>query len=380
MLRMIKVAIHNRGIFYVGIGNLISAGLTIVFWFTFANLLKVGDYGYIGYSIALANLTGEFAILGLNITVTTFIAKGENGNMVREANFIVFISCTFICFFYLMIGLSYISLIVLAFAFYLMTLAEALGRKKYELYAFMLIGSRSLQLIFSLILYSFWSVNGILIGTAIAWLFIGLNFFKQFIPINFDFASIKKNLVFILHTFGARIIEAMTLFFDRVLIALLYGNKIVGFYVLALQFYFLLYMLPNMMFYYLLPEKSSGISMPELEKVSLFIAVILAIGGFFFFPFFIEMFFPNFDDSIKIVRLMCLAVIPATIANITAAEFFANDRSNIVFQGKFLALCALVLGIIIFWELFGIIGLGFAILFSQFILAIYLFFAKTILK
>ena len=76
---------------------------------------------------------------------------------------------------------------------------------------------------------------------------------------------------------------------------------------------------------------------------------------------------------------MCLAVIPATIANIKAAEFFASDRSNIVFQGKFLSLSALVLGIIVFWELFGIIGLGVAILFSQAILAIYLVFAKTIL-
>ena len=371
MLGLIRAALRNRGIFYVGMGNLISSGLTIVFWLIIANFLKVGDYGYIGYSIALANLTGEFVLLGLNITVTTFVAKGENGNMVRDANFIVFIACISVCGFYLIIGLLYVSFLVLAFSVYLMSLAEALGRKKYEIYAFMLIGSRSCQLAFSLVFYYLWGFNGILIGSAIAWLLTGLHFFKNIIPLNFDFTSIKKNLAFILSAFGARVVESMALFFDRVLIGWLYGNTIVGFYVLALQFYFMLYMLPNMMFYYLLPEKSSGATMPELEKLSLLMAVFLAVGGFIFFPFFIGWLFPKFDESIQIVRLMSLAVIPATIANIKSAELFANDRSDMVFQGRFLGLCALIFGIVVFWELFDTIGLGVAILASQTALAIY---------
>ena len=80
---------ENIGLAYTTIGGLCSALLGAFFWFIIASILDVNNYGLLNYYIALASIFAALGTIGLDTTITTYLAKGEE-EILYEANFLTF--------------------------------------------------------------------------------------------------------------------------------------------------------------------------------------------------------------------------------------------------------------------------------------------------
>ena len=127
----------EMGLVYTTIGNIGSSLLGGIFWLLLASLLSVESYGLINYYIALASISSAVALLGLDATVISWMAKGDT-RILFQADSLVLIS-----------GLTVATLLsiyqwpsgLLSFTrvFFMMSLAETLGKKKYKEYTALFI-------------------------------------------------------------------------------------------------------------------------------------------------------------------------------------------------------------------------------------------------
>lgn len=86
--RLVK---EDVGLVYTTLGGLGSTLLGAFFWFILASILEVENYGLVNYYIALASIFAALGTMGLNTTVTTYLAKGER-EILYEANSLPLIS------------------------------------------------------------------------------------------------------------------------------------------------------------------------------------------------------------------------------------------------------------------------------------------------
>jgi len=61
----------------VGVSNLISNGISGVFWIYLASLLGVEGYGELGFMLAIVGTSGALASFGTINTLIVYVSKGE---------------------------------------------------------------------------------------------------------------------------------------------------------------------------------------------------------------------------------------------------------------------------------------------------------------
>lgn len=126
--RLKRLMYENVGLIYTTLGGLASNVLGALFWLILASILKVDDYGLANYFIAIANVAAGVGIIGLNMTLITYLAKGEK-TLLYEANSFTLISgvasALILSIFHWAIGIVAATTI-----FFNMTLSELLGTKK----------------------------------------------------------------------------------------------------------------------------------------------------------------------------------------------------------------------------------------------------------
>ena len=89
--KIFKLLGVDSGLAYVTLGNLGSAILVALFWLILASLLIAESYGQLNYLLASTFIFGTVALLGLNPTVTTFTAKG-NEKIKYQSNLLALVS------------------------------------------------------------------------------------------------------------------------------------------------------------------------------------------------------------------------------------------------------------------------------------------------
>ncbi len=106
--------------------------------------------------------------------------------------------------------------------------------------------------------------------------------------------------------------------------------------------------------------------------LGLLVSVAAAVAAFVGFPYIIERFFTNFVDSIPIVRIMSLAIVPATTIAILNATLLGRGRNRTVFTAGVIYIISLIIGLTILGQILGSIGLAITLLTAQTTQAIYL--------
>jgi O-antigen/teichoic acid export membrane protein len=135
---------RERGLVYVTIGNTGSAVFGALFWFILAMFLEVGDYGEVNYHIASASVPAAIGLLGLDTTVTTYLAKGDE-EIMYESSFLILLSSIVLSA--VTVGFNWLSpLIIMSTMFFRMSIAEILGRKRYIEYASVKVAYRLVQI------------------------------------------------------------------------------------------------------------------------------------------------------------------------------------------------------------------------------------------
>ena len=117
----------------LGFANIISTGISGLFWFYLADLIGAEDYGEIGYLLAIVGIVASVASIGSGYTTVVYTAKNIN---ILPATFIITIIGSATAALALYIGLNNpaLSFYVLAYVVFNLGTAALMGLKQFKKY------------------------------------------------------------------------------------------------------------------------------------------------------------------------------------------------------------------------------------------------------
>jgi O-antigen/teichoic acid export membrane protein len=368
----------HKGLIYITLGNLIGAAATGVFWLLLAFIQNAEEYGKTNYEISIASLAASAALLGLNTTVTTYVAKGSNKINV-QANQIILISCgvaaVIVVFFNWMLAFF-----VIGMAFWMMSTYELLGRKMYKQYAFVNIGARASQLFLSILLYYLFGITGIAIGFIISFLIFSQRYFISIRQFSKDFSEVKDKIKFSLNVYSFNMSNAFLLYFDKLVIAPLFGYAVLGYYQLGFQFLLFLGMIPISFYQYLIPEESSGLKKTRLRLLGLLVSIGLTAILFLSSPWILQHLFPNYTASLNAMRIMSIGIIPMMIVWTLNSKFLNRGDTKYILFGSAIYLILQISLIYYLGKTMDVIGLALAVVLALIAQASFLYIADKHLQ
>ena len=74
--------------------------------------------------------------------------------------------------------------------------------------------------------------------------------------------------------------------------------------------------------------------------------------------------FPQYEESLSLIPILSISLIPSTIAAMYTSKFLGNEKSSYVLYGYIISAVSLVLGILILSEVFQVVGLAIAYVLS----------------
>lgn len=368
----------HKGLIYITLGNLLGAAATGAFWLLLALIQNADEYGKTNYEISIASLAASAALLGLNTTVTTYVAKGSSKINV-QANQLILISsgiaAMIVAFFNWILGFF-----VIGMAFWMMSTYELLGRKMYKQYAFVNIGARASQLFVSILLYYFLGITGIAIGFIISFLIFSQRYFISTKEFSRDFSEVKNKIKFSLNIYSFNMSNAFLLYFDKLIIAPLFGYAVLGYYQLGFQFLLFLGMIPISFYQYLIPEESSGIKKTRVRFLGLLVSIGLTAILFLSSPWILQNLFPHYMASLNAMRIMSIGIIPMMIVWTLNSKFLNVGDTKYVLFGSAIYL-TLQIGLIFYLgSTMNIIGLALAVVLALIAQASFLFISDKHLQ
>jgi len=367
LLKFIK---SNKGLIYIIIGNVLGAIITGGFWLLLASLQSVEEYGETSYMISMASLASSIALLGLNTTVTTYIPKGFHKIHIAANQIILFSS--------VLLGILVaqrdllLGFFVVGMTFWMMSIYEFLGRKSYKQYAIANTGARGTQLILSIILYYIMGIPGIILGFTISFFLFSYKYFLSMKYFKKDFGDIKSKMKFSLHTYSFNMSNALLMYLDKILIGPIFGYIVLGYYQLGFQFLMFLGMIPISFFQYLIPEQSSGNKKKKLRIVGIGISVALAVLLYILSPIIVELFFPNYEKSLNVIRILSFGIIPMMVTYIINSIFLSEGNTKGVVIGAVIYQIFQITLMLILGKWIGVSGLAYSVLISLSIQALFL--------
>jgi O-antigen/teichoic acid export membrane protein len=268
----------------LGSGNLVSSIIAGALWLVIATIVTTEEYGEINYYLSIATLGSTLSVFGLNLVVTTFVAKG-NDQVIGQSNAIVLI-------------LSAIAT------------------------------NRASQFVLAIIFYYILGVPGVILGYSIPLLALGTPFFLHMKNASIGISELRAKKQFTLHSFSLSVSQAVSFYADKIIIGPLFGFAVLGLYQLGFQFLMILSILPGSLYQYLLPQEAKGVETRSLRKYGMAMAVALAAVMIVTIPFVIRTFFPKYIDAIAIGQIMILGVIPLTFNALMNTRLLGSERSS----------------------------------------------------
>jgi O-antigen/teichoic acid export membrane protein len=368
----------HKGLIYITLGNLVGAAATGIFWLLLAFIQNAHEYGRTNYEISIASLAASAALLGLNTTVTTYVAKGSSKINV-QANQIILLSCgvaaIIVAFFNWMLAFF-----VIGMAFWMMSSYELLGRKMYKQYAFVIIGARASQLFLSILLYYLLGITGIAIGFIISFLIFSQRYFISTRHFSKDFSEIKDKMKFSLNVYSFNMSNAFLLYFDKLIIAPLFGYAVLGYYQLGFQFLLFLGMIPISFYQYLISEDTSGLKKTRIRFFGLLVSIGLTALLFLSSPWILQHLFPHYTASLDAMRILSIGIIPMMLVWTLNSKFLNIGDTKYVLFGSAIYLTFQISLIFYLGNALKVIGLALAVVLALIAQASFLFISDKHLQ
>ena len=348
-----------RDVTTIGSSNIIGTSITSVFWILIAGLLGTESYGELGYFLSIIGISSVIAMIGGGYTMQVYTAKGIK--IESSLYFIGIITSTvaavvlFLIFENLGVSISVIGIVVFNFILF-----ETLGKKLYKKYFKIFVAQKILFVIISFVLYSVFGPEGILIGYGVSMLIFSQIIYKSFRNTVVDFSIIKERTKFISHVYLADLSATARNHVDKLIIAPLLGFSFLGNYFLGLQVLALMLIIPNIVFKYTLPEDSTGKSTGKIKILTIIISVCVALLGIFLAPLVIPIILPEYTDTVDLIPILSIVLIPRTISILLTSNFLGQENSKYVPIGNAITFGVLIITIFPLVELFGITGAAIA--------------------
>lgn len=359
-----NIVLSSKDLTMLGSGSIIGTGISGLFWFYIASLIEVESYGEISYFIAIASLVGVISTLGVQNAITVFTAKGEK--IIPQLAFISIISglisSVILFFIFYNIGAS---LYVLGYIVSGIVASEILGRKLYKTYSKYIILQRISMVILSIGLYYILGPNGVIIGLGLSFFVYSFRLYKECKGIKIDISILKPKRNFLMHSYVTDLAGILPGSLDKIIISYLFGFVILGNYQLGIQFLSLLVLIPSVVYQYILPQDASGGSSRKLKIILVITSSIITILGIIVAPVLIPALFPKFIETIQVVQIISLVLIPHSFIIILQSQFLGQLKSNIVLAGNGIFVLSQISLIILLGQIFGINGIALGMVISS---------------
>lgn len=339
----------------VGVANGLSTLILVLFWFYMAGLLGTENYGHVSYFIAAASIGYVISLLGGSNTVLVFTAK-ENKKQPTIHIFPLIISGIAAVITYFIFWNIGVSLFIIGNVVFTLVISELLGEKNYSLFGKVVISQKIFLVVLSIGLYYLIGIDGVILGYAISFYPYFWFIIKSFKAGKIDFGILKTRMHFMLNSYFMDLSRRLSWSADKLIILPLFGFVLLGNYQLGFQFLILLSIIPSSVYQYILPQNSSGKSKEKLKKITILFSVLLALLGVFVAPELVNTFFPQYQETTEIIRIMSLAIIPITINYMYTAKFLGIEKTKFILIGAILFVSIQFAGIYLLGEIFGING------------------------
>jgi len=363
----------------IGFSNLIGSGISALFWIYLAGIMGAENYGELSFYISIAGITTSLSFIGGPMAITVLVAK----KVKIESTIHLFsisgsiIAAIILYFAFLNIGLS---IYVLGAVIYNLGVSELLGRKLYKKYSLYFILQKILFVLLSLILYYVIGPEGVLLGIGLSFIPFAIPIYLSFKNTPIDFQLLKTKWRFMTNNFFIDLSQVFNGQIDKLIIGPLFGFTILGNYYLAIQILNLLAVMPEIIQKYTLPEDSSQINTTKIKLLTIGFSVILALIGIFIAPEIIPIFFPDYGQSLELIPIISICIIPTTISTLYVSKFLALEKSGYVVVINIMSILILIIGIVYLGEIFGVVGLAYSLLISDTSKALIFFYLNSMKK
>ena len=348
-------------------GNVIAA----FFWIYMAELMGQEDYGELGYLLSIAGIASTISIVGGQWTMSVYTAKG-----VRIESSLYFISiitstvsAIILYFLFENVGMS---VYVISIVIFNLFTAEILGKKRYKTYSKIFFLQKIILVTLAILLYYILGAEGVLLAYGISFLVFTSRIISTLRNHEFNFGLLRQRFKFWMFNYIIQLSNSARAQIDILLIGPLFGFTLVGNYFLGLQVVGLFLILPLIIFKYTLPQDSSGSSTKQIKIIAVVASIGFALLGIFVAPEVILFALPEYADTVELIPLLSLAIIPRTVTTMLMSGFLGKENNMHLLVGNLIAFSIVVLGILYLPEYFDIVGLAIAYVLSVTIQTIYL--------
>ena len=348
-------------------GNAIAA----IFWIYMADLMGQEDYGELGYMLSIAGIASTISILGGQWTMSVYTAKG-----VRIESSLYFISiitstvsAIILYFLFENVGMS---VYVISIVIFNLFTAEILGKKRYKTYSKIFFLQKIILVTLAILLYYILGAEGVLLAYGISYLVFTSRIISALRNHEFNFGLLRQRFKFWMFNYIIQLSNSARAQIDILLIGPLFGFALVGNYFLGLQVLGLFLILPLIIFKYTLPQDSSGSSTKQIKIITVATSIGFALLGIFVAPEVIPLVLPEYADTVELIPLLSLAIIPRTVTTMLMSGFLGKENNIHLLVGNLIAFSIIVSGILYLPEYFDIVGLAIAYVLSVTIQTIYL--------
>ena len=348
--------LHAKNLTAVGISNVIANGISGIFWIYLASLLGVEGYGELGYLLAIMGTIGSLASFGTINTLIVYVSKGEK--IQATIFFIVLISATIIGIIsYFVFQNEAIAIYPLGYVIFSSVLFDLLGRKSFVNYGKYMIIQRVIMVSLALLLYQQYGINGIVLGYSLSFFPFIFLMYRGFKESRIDFSILRGKTIFITNNYVTHVLKIIYLNIDKLMIFPLFGTMVLGPYQLGFQIFSIAMLLPNIVIQYTLPHDAIGAKNIKLKKIAIIVCIIITVFVILGAPIIIPEIFPEFKESVEVVQIMSLALIPSSLSVLYSSELLGTERSRIVLFGAIIGISVIVIGIFTLGKHYGLVGL-----------------------
>jgi O-antigen/teichoic acid export membrane protein len=355
---------------YLGIASTVTSVIGGIFWFLMASLLGTEKYGEISYLISIGVITSTISLSGSANTLIVYLAKGEK---IQSTVFFISIIASLISavVLFLVINNVEISIYVIGSVIFTLATSDLLGRKLYAGYTKYMITQKILLVGLAMSMYYVIGFQGIILGIALSFFPYSFLLYKEFKKTNINFSIIRKRSGFMFNSYVNDLTNAFNGSIDKILIAPFVGFALLGNYQLGVQFMAILSIIPGIIYNYTLPHDSSGNPNVFLKKLTIIGSVVIAVLSVVLAPIVLPTLFPTYNESVQIIQIMSVSIIPATIVSMLVSKFLGAGNSRIVLIGSGVYLGFQIPTILLLGMMFGVNGAAFSIVIASWAQAIY---------
>ncbi len=347
-----------RDLTFFSISTVIANAIGGMFWLYMASLLGTEGYGELSYLISIGILSSTISLAGMSNIMIVYGAKDVK---IQSTIFLIGLissGITASIIFFIVAKDFTISLYIIGFVIFTLVTAELIGRKMFSKYSKIIIIQKIMLVVFSIILYQLMGLQGILLGISLSFLVFSFVIYQSFKEMKIDFSIFRGRYKFAINSFMLDISNAFKGSFDKIIVAPLLGFSLLGNYQLGVQFIALLYLIPGILFTYMLTHDSTGNSTKSIKKIIIATASLISISSIMLSPIFIPILFPKFTEAVLVIQIMSFSIVPGAIASTYISKYLGMTKSKIVVIGSGIFLTIQIISIITLGNIYGLNGVA----------------------